>query len=177
MIVFVPSGNRVPRPQNIGKARIRGHELRLQAQFARGLGLEANLTLQDPDNRTRTPETLGKQLPSVPKEEAYMQLAYDRERWGAQYEVDYRGRVYLDQANTNSSQFRVSSRFMHTLRLILKPVPADFRIEFEARNLSDEQSRDVVGYPVPGRAFFVTFSYARAPSAVDSGDDEFKEQQ
>lgn len=172
MIVFVPSGNRVPRPQNIGKARIRGHELRAQAQLVYGIGLEANITFQDPDNRTKQPETLGKQLPSVPEEEGYLQLALDRQRWGAAYEMDYRGRVYLDQANTDSSQFRVSSRFMHTLRLIWKPVPEDFQIELEARNLSDEQSRDVVGFPVPGRAFFVTFSYARAPAPHDANDDD-----
>lgn len=164
MIVFLPSGNRIPRPQNIGEARIRGHEFRVNVQPFRGFSLDANLTLQTPDNRTETPETRGRELPSVPQEEAYLRLGYDRERWGASYELDYRGRVFLDQANTPTDEFLISSRFLHTLRLLWKPVPADFRIELEARNLSDEQSRDVVGFPVPGRAFYVTFSYARQPA-------------
>jgi outer membrane receptor protein involved in Fe transport len=82
--------------------------------------------------------------------------------------MDYRGRVFLDPVNDD----RVSSRFLHTVRLIGKPIPADFRIELEARNLFDEQSRDVVGFPVPGRAFFVTFSYARQSTPRHGGEQQ-----
>lgn len=171
MIVFLPSGNRVPRPQNIGKARIRGHEFRFNLPPKAGFTLDANLTLQDPNNRTKTPETFGRELPSVPRQEGYLRLGFDRERWGTSYEMDYRGRVYLDQANTPTDEFRISSRLIHTLRLVWKLVPDDFHIELEARNLTDEQSRDVVGFPVPGRAFFVTFSYAREPTRPAARDE------
>jgi iron complex outermembrane receptor protein len=168
MIVFLSSGGGIPRPQNIGKAEIRGHELRLQLQHSGGLSLDANFTVQDPENRTPFPETIGKQLPSVPEHEGFIRLSVDRRHWGAEYEMDYRGRVFLDPVNDD----RVSSRFLHTVRLIGKPVPADFRIELEARNLSDEQSRDVVGFPVPGRAFFVTFSYARQSTPRHGGEQQ-----
>jgi iron complex outermembrane receptor protein len=162
MIVFVPSGNRVPRPQNIGRARVTGHELRLEARTSAGLSLEANATFQNPENRTKMPESFGKQLPSIPEDEAYLRLGLARGRWEIAYQLDYRSQVFLDAANTSTAEFRVPSFATHGATLAWKPVDADFRIELQAINLSDEQKRDVVGYPVPGRAFYLTFSVATA---------------
>jgi len=45
--------------------------------------------------------------------------------------------------------------------LELRPLrPHDLRLALELRNVTNEQVSDVVGYPVPGRAFYVTLSYA-----------------
>jgi outer membrane receptor protein involved in Fe transport len=79
------------------------------------------------------------------------------------YEIDYRSEVFLDAANTSTSAFRVPPFSTHGVTIAWKPVDADFRIELDAVNLSDEQHRDVVGFPVPGRAFYLTFSYATGP--------------
>jgi iron complex outermembrane receptor protein len=166
MIVFIPSGNRIPRPQNVGSARIRGHELRIEAGGPYGTSLSANYTHQDAENRTPFPEVVGNDIPSLPRDEGYARFAVDRTRWSLAYELDVRSAVFLDQANLLE---RSPAHTVHSLELRLRPwrgsagplAPlAGLEVTLEMENLSDEQVVDVVGFPVPGRAFYVTLSYA-----------------
>ena len=41
---------------------------------------------------------------------------------------------------------------------------------FEVRNVSDNQVEDVAGYPLPGRAFFVTVRWAWQGGAATEGE-------
>ena len=158
MIVFITSGSRIPRPQNVGRARVRGHELRLNATLPRGFSLESNYTRQDAENRTPFPELVGKDLPSLPRDEAFARFALDRERWSIAYELGYRSSVFLDQANLLADE-RVPAHTVHGLTLELRPFSTDLAVRIEGLNLGDEQVSDVVGFPSPGRAFFVSLSY------------------
>jgi iron complex outermembrane receptor protein len=165
MIVFIPSGNRIPRPQNVGSARIRGHEVRLEAAGPGGTSLSANYTHQDAENRTPFPDVVGKQIPSLPRDEGYARLAMDRTRWSIAYEAQARSAVFLDQTNLLE---RSPSHAVHSVELRLRPWRGGDRsraldgleIALEMENLGDEQVSDVYGFPVPGRAFYVTLSYA-----------------
>lgn len=157
MVVFVPSGNRIPRPQNVGSTRVRGHEVRVEAGGPHGLSLSANYTHQDAENRTPFPEFEGKDVPSLPTDEVYARLALDRSLWSLAYELDYRSQVFLDQANLLEPSPAYST---HSLKLELRYPGTGFAIAVEGENLTDEQVSDVVGFPVPGRAFYLTLSYA-----------------
>jgi len=62
---------------------------------------------------------------------------------------------FLDRANVR----RVSSRVLHEVGLELAlPVPG-VRLTLEAKNVGDDRTRDVLGFPLPGRALFATVSY------------------
>ena len=158
MIVYVASGSRIPRPQNVGSAHVTGHELRLEAHGPFGTSLSANYTHQDPENRSPFPEFHGKQIPSLPSDEVYARTTLARARWSLTYEFDYRSTVYLDQANLLD---RSPAYTTHSFSVELRPfLEQDLRLGLQLQNVTNEQVSDVVGYPVPGRAFYVTLSYA-----------------
>jgi iron complex outermembrane receptor protein len=157
MIVFIPSGNRIPRPQNLGSTRVRGHEVRLEAGGPHGLSLSANYTHQDAENRTPFPEVEGKDVPSLPQDEVYARLAIDRALWSVAYELEHRSAVFLDQANLLEPSPAYST---HSLAVELRYEGTGLALKLEAENLTDEQVSDVVGFPVPGRAFYLTLSYS-----------------
>ena len=158
MIVYVASGSRIPRPQNVGSARVSGHELRLEGSGPFGTSVSANYTHQDAENHTPFPEFHGKQIPSLPSDEVYARTTLARTHWSLSYEFDYRSTVYLDQANLLD---RSPAYTTHSFSLELRPFLAqDLRLALQLHNVTNEQVSDVVGYPVPGRAFYVTLSYA-----------------
>ena len=164
MIVFVPSGARVPRPQNIGAARIRGHELRLEAAFASRMAWELSYTRQDAEDRSRIRDFRGHDLPSQPRDDLYGRIAVFGRRWRLAYEIDAQSRVFLDRAGFA----RVPGHATHGLTLTLGPWAGAWQVQLEADNIGDEQFSDVFGFPVPGRAFFVTVSYSRRRTPGDS---------
>jgi iron complex outermembrane receptor protein len=142
MIVFIPAGNRIPRPQNVGKTHVSGHELRLEAGGPVGLSFSSNYTHQDAENRTGFPEFRGKDVPSLPRDELYARLAVDRDRWSLAYEMDYRSDVFLDQANLLEPS---PAHTTHSLTLALRHPRSGFTLTLEGQNLGDEQVQDVVG--------------------------------
>ena len=60
----------------------------------------------------------------------------------------------------SSSNVRfVSSRVLYDVGIeVALPLPRT-RITLELKNLSDDRTRDVLGFPLPGRAAFVTLSW------------------
>ncbi len=158
MIVFVPSGARVPRPQNIGAARLRGHELRLKASAGRW-NIEANYTRQVAIDRSSVRDFRGKDLPAHPRDEAFARVLYSGPTWRLSYEIGARSQVFLDRAGLE----RVPGYARHAVVLEIGPIAGRWRLRAEADNLTDRQFSDVFGFPVPGRAFYVTLSYGGRP--------------
>ena len=70
------------------------------------------------------------------------------------YEYHYLSSNYLDQANLEE----VDSRNIHNLGLTLYPLEG-LSLTVEAKNLSDQQISDVLGYPLPGRSYLVSALY------------------
>jgi len=159
-IVFVPSGARVPKPQNIGKTSVRGHELRLEITGPRGMSLSANYTVQDTENKSEVVDFRGNDVPTLPDEEAFVRTTMGGENWQLEYELAYRGSVFLDQSNDR----KVAAYTTHGLALSLEwPHESALAIKLEADNLSNRRVEDRLGFPLPGRAFYLTVSYARPP--------------
>jgi len=163
IIVLLPSGARIPRPQNVGKARITGHEARFFARAPFGFRVEADYTHQHAENRSNIVDEKGKDLPSMPDDEVHLRLAWERAAWTFAYELDYRSDVYLDRVESPAA--RVPGYTTHELSLDFALGRGGFHARIEADNLTDEQYEDVLGFPVPGRAFYITLSYAPAPDA------------
>ncbi len=170
LIVLVQNSQRIVRPENVTRARVRGHEVAARVRIADRLGLAANYTRQDARDVGEVTFLRGKRLPGRPADEAYVRVDLDWSparplppvRWTARW---WPGRVwwdvnliaddFLDRANVR----RVDARTLHGAGVELAlPLPRT-RVAFEAKNVTDDRTRDVLGFPLPGRSFFLTISY------------------
>ena len=134
------------------------------------LGAAVNYTHQQARDDGPVTFLRGKALPGRPADEAFahLELAWSPTRplplgrrtaglWPGRlfYEANVIADDFLDRANVR----RVSSRVLHEVGLELAlPVPG-VRLTLEAKNVGDDRTRDVLGFPLPGRALFATVSY------------------
>ncbi|MFQ5675131.1 MAG: hypothetical protein ACE5G1_04480 [bacterium] len=58
---------------------------------------------------------------------------------------------YLDRAN----QRLTHSRQIHNVGISIK-AKSQWSLTIEAKNLSDDRIEDIFGFPLPGRAYFMT---------------------
>ena len=151
LIILVQLSQQVFRPENIGGARLRGHELGLHLALIEEFTVDLNYTRQDAENLSEIPSQRGKQLPGRPRDELYLRAAFDHGPFTLSYELNHIAENFLDRVNFR----RVDARDLHALGLALRPV-AWLRLGVEARNLTDQQTEDVAGFPLPGRSFFGT---------------------
>jgi outer membrane receptor protein involved in Fe transport len=61
---------------------------------------------------------------------------------------------FLDTANTQP----VPRRDLFGAGLTLEPIPR-LKVSFEARNLGDDQTRDALDFPLPGRSYYGTVAW------------------
>ncbi|GIW44582.1 MAG: TonB-dependent receptor [Candidatus Binatia bacterium] len=155
LIVFVQRSAAIFKPENIGRARLRGHELGLRLRWRERWLLDANYTLQDPENRSPALGGIyqGKRLPGRPEQEWYLRTSTSLASFSPYYEFSFTSGNYLDQANFD----RVPSRSVHSVGL--KCSWGDWDAGIQVRNLTDNQISDVAGFPLPGRAVFVTVAW------------------
>lgn len=149
LIVLVQLSQQVFRPENIGGARLRGHEAGLHLSLLEHLSIDANYTRQDARNLSEAPSQRNKQLPGRPRDELYLRTALDLGPFTLSYELNHIAKNYLDRVNFRA----VDSRDLHALGFAYRPT-AWLRLGVEARNVTDEQAEDVAGFPLPGRSFF-----------------------
>jgi len=161
LIVLVLNNPAYATPINVRGARIRGHEVSLQARLATYVRVTGNYTRQDAENRSQVYGGIydGKQLPGRPRDEVYTRLELSGWPGSVFYEYTHRSGLYLDQANFR----RVGARDVHSVGAAW-PVLASLTLSFEARNLTDDQTSDVAGFPLPGRAFYGTITATMPPA-------------
>ncbi len=149
LILFEQNSQRTVRPVNISQAETRGIEVAAAASFFGHLDLTANYTWIDSENRSDIPFLRGNQLPGVPEQELFLRLDLYNTRLRGWYEFVGSDDNFLDQANFENVQDRkvhnagVSATWGESLILT-----------FELKNITDERISDVLGFPLPGRAWF-----------------------
>ncbi len=156
LVVFVQRSAAMFRPENIGQARLRGHEVGLQMRLRQVLRAEFNYTLQDAENRSRAQGGIyvGKQLPGRPRQEGYARVSAEWGRWEGFYEWNAIAGNYLDLANFQ----RVPARTTHGLGLSWH-LGKHLRLLLQVRNLTGNQISDVGGFPLPGRSWIGTVTW------------------
>ena len=170
LIVLVLNSQNIVRPENVTSARIQGQEVTVRGRLADRLSLSANYTHQNARDTGDVTFLRGKQLPGRPANEAYGRVELDwsptrplpwipatRALWPGRvfFEANIIAGNYLDRANVRF----VSSRVLYDVGIELAlPLPRT-RITLEVKNLSDDRTRDVLGFPLPGRAAFVTLAW------------------
>ena len=177
VIVLLPSSVNQFRPANIGAATIRGQEAAARFALFDRLLLTSNYTHQATRDESAEAFARGKQLPGRPAHEAYARLelvwsparplplgAFGERLWPGRvyYDVDLIAENFLDRANL----IRVGSRALHGVGVDVTIPWGGVRVGWEMKNLTDDQTEDALGFPLPGRAMFVTVSYGfGAPGA------------
>jgi iron complex outermembrane receptor protein len=149
LILFEQNSQRTVRPVNISEADTRGIELAASATLFGHLDLTANYTWIDSENRSDIPFLKGNRLPGVPEQELFLRADVYTERLRAWYEFVGADDNFLDQANFE----KVADREIHNAG-----VSTTWRdsliLTFELKNITDERISDVLGFPLPGRAWF-----------------------
>jgi outer membrane receptor protein involved in Fe transport len=121
----------------------------------RHTALAANYTRQDATDEGVEPFARGKRLPGRPKDEAYIRA----EVFGAWARLFYEVSLIGDNFRGRGERDRVPSREIHGLGLSASPPGRGLTVTFEVKNLTDDQTADFEGFPLPGRAFFGTVQY------------------
>jgi vitamin B12 transporter len=146
-------------PRNVGRARLLGVETSLQAQLGAWGRLQSALTYDDARDTSASTASQSRQLPLRPRLRWYTrpelrELALGRWRLGAYGDLDVTSGNYLDPANLVA----VPRRILVGAGLWLAWPAAGLRLGASAQNLGDSRISDVAGFPLPGRAFYLTLS-------------------
>ncbi|MDA3900618.1 MAG: TonB-dependent receptor plug domain-containing protein [Spirochaetes bacterium] len=155
-ILFVQNSQNTMLAHNISRSKIDGHEFSIQTRLLRRLQLGANYTFQSAIDKSSIPYYRNNYLPHRPVHEFFGSARLIFHKISAEYSIEAIGSNYLDRAN--SDFYFIKSRYYHNL-LSEVVLFTGLTITLEARNILDEMSRDKIGYPLPGRAFYSTVEY------------------
>jgi iron complex outermembrane receptor protein len=169
VIVVVPTSVSVFTSRNISAASVRGEEVSLAFRLWDRVGIAANYTHQQAIDESNISFRRGNQLPGRPAHEAYgrVELPWDGTHplplgdlsarlwpgrvWG---DVNIIADNFLNTANTEL----VPQRELYSIGLEVRPLE-QLRMTFEVRNLTNDQTRDALDFPLPGRSFYGTVSW------------------
>jgi hypothetical protein len=83
------------------------------------------------------------------------------------YDVDLIADNFLTRSNDERPSNLVGSRALHGVGVDVTLPRLNLRLAFEVKNLTDDQTSDAGGFPLPGRSMFFTISYGfGAPGAA-----------
>ncbi|MCK6509521.1 TonB-dependent receptor [Myxococcota bacterium] len=182
LIRWLQNSQRTLVAANIDQALTMGMEARLLLEISSWLRVEGAFTLLDARNLSIAAFEQGRQLPGRPRYDAFVQATLQRS-WGRLfYRYHFLGENWLDRANLHA----LGSRHLHGLGAVLYParlarkwgidVPWEgLRVHLDISNLLDQRMTwvdlqpplpnrtqtpqaiaDIGGYPLPGRAFFLS---------------------
>ena len=151
LIRFVHNSQSVSRALNIGRAKLSGVETRLQTRPNSWTRLDLNYTYQRAENRAAFSYERGNDLPNAPRHALESRLSLERGRHSIYYAFSRESRHFLDRANLRP----VPRRLVHGLGGRIA-ITAHTALNWEIRNLTDNQVADLWGYPLPGRALFLS---------------------
>ena len=151
LIQFVHSSQATSRPVNIGRARVYGLEMTAQRRFGPRFNISGNYTFQNARDRSTIPYLTGNVLPNRPPHALFVRATARTGRWTLVYDYSLEDGSFLDQANRRP----ISMRQIHNAGVKVDTGPR-LQVGLEAKNISGAQFADTWGYPLPGRAFFVS---------------------
>ena len=124
LIRFAQNSQRVSKPDNFGRAALRGVEARAQARLTRGLELGGNYLYQRAENRTPFSFERGNDLPNAPRHRLNGRVGLDLPVGTVHYEFSRESRHFLDRANLRTVPVRSLARSRNCV-LYTSPRPRD----------------------------------------------------
>lgn len=174
-IVMVPTAGLATAAINLGDAVIYGGELGASARLGRTATVSGNYTVIDSRQSNTRPSYEGKRLPQRPRHQVYARADLARRAWGRLMvlwtDATITSGNYLDPANIS----QVPMRRLLGAGVKIEPI-AGLLLGVDAKNLTGDRVErielsppprpdltsspraiaDFYGYPLPGRAFYVT---------------------
>jgi iron complex outermembrane receptor protein len=145
------------RPYNFSAARAYGAEVDGEARPAAWLGLQAGYTLTFTENLRDDPRFYGRELPYRPRHRAWGRVV------GGPAWLKGRAEVLAQsaQAVNRAATVTLPARAFLNVGVSATPCNApEVSLSAELKNLLDVQGSDLDGYPLPGRAAYLTVSVA-----------------
>lgn len=139
------------RANNIGQAHLYGVEALAFLEFKQMIRLSMNYTYQQAKDRATN---AGRFLTGRPQHELDAQVEFKKNKFRSFFHLNWMDEYYLDPLNTQIIQDRV----ILNAGVSYKPVDP-LELSLEAKNLTDDQIVDVVGFPLPGRSFWAKISF------------------
>ncbi|MCC5814223.1 MAG: TonB-dependent receptor plug domain-containing protein [Leptospira sp.] len=184
MILFVPNSQFSLRAENVDAAKIDGVEWNQNFNF-KNWNWIVNYTYQKALNDSDSPNLKDKFLPLRPMHELFTSISYRIKSFTVGVELTYIGAVFRDRTNEyinylpardiygaffsyvfwgsydNSKVESDRSRKNSTSNRNIREPSTDqeLRINFEIKNVGDNQFEDFIGYPLPGRMWYLGVSY------------------
>ena len=146
-------------PENVGRARILGIELCGDGRLGRHGRLIAQVTYTDARDTSTNTGSRGRQLPLRPRFRAYARpeiraIDIGKVRTGFYADADITSGNYVDSANLDE----LPARFLIGAGASLEWPRAGLRLTASLQNLSNSLISDVAGFPLPGRALYVSLT-------------------
>jgi iron complex outermembrane receptor protein len=164
LVSFVRSSEGYVEPFNVTSARVAGLEARAGVAFLRFFALDASATLEDPRDTTPRRTTVNDFLPFQSRLVAAPRLSA---------EVRHLALRPLGRLRAEVRWVYQSSRYASTSGLAVIPEQSSLDAEllaqtsnevwslrFRAADILDSQRFDIVGFPLPGRSFFLSLEAA-----------------
>ena len=151
LIQFVQTSQATSRPENIGQARVWGIEITVQKELWKYFGISSNYTFQRTKDQSTIPHLNGNALPNRPPHKLFARIKGGIQRITAFYDYTFEDGNFLDQSNRRP----LASRHIHNAGMNIK-ITKQIQFGLEAKNLKNTQIADTWGYPLPGRAFFIS---------------------
>lgn len=143
----------VGKAVNIDEARIQGLELAFGVSPVDWLRLTGNATFQEPENRSEIAAFDGQQLPGRFERIYLLRAEADWRSFTLFGEYGVQKDMYYDTANLLAAADR------EEVNAGLEWDWRDLTLSLEGRNLADNQYEDFNGFPLPGRAVYLTARY------------------
>jgi vitamin B12 transporter len=145
------------RPYNFNTARAQGVELEARASPHERLAVEVAWTLTSTANLRDDPRYHGKPLPYRPLHRVVGRVSGGSPRARARAELDLQSAQAINRSATVWLPARAFLNLGVTGRLWADP---RLSASLDVKNVLDVQSADFDGYPLPGRAAYVTVGFA-----------------
>ncbi len=139
--------NGVARADNIGKTRSQGMESFLYAEPATWLQTSLGYTFLEAKDTEADRYLIGR-----PKHEATFGSVVTYKQFSIQENLEWSHEKYLDSLNTQKIENRLRLDLAANCNIGKQSV-----LVFEIKNLTDSQIEDALGFPLPGRSFFLRY--------------------
>jgi len=156
IIVFFQNSQYTMVADNISAADITGHEFTAHVAFLDHIDVSFNQTIQFAKDDSDIPYYRGNYLPFRPVFETNAALKLFNSFGSVTYELSRTGSNFRDRANSELQY--INRRVSHSASVQVSPV-RNLIVMLTVRNITDNRTMDVAGYPLPGRTFTGSVQY------------------
>jgi len=149
LIQWLSYSTQIMYPENIGKAALYGFESNIGLAYS-DIYYKCAFSYLQTENKESSVQNLKRRIPAKPEIDISNEIGYNNKKIGMKIYCQYNftGESYKDLDNQYKNDI---SRYTNIGATYSKK---NISVNFETKNLTDELSQDVYGFPLPGRSFY-----------------------